>query len=65
MIRDGKGHVVGFLDHMDGESVIARDKRGHPVSKYWGEANLTTDLRTGKYLGRGDQTMRTLCDDKQ
>jgi hypothetical protein len=32
------------------------------VAKYWADGDFTTDLKTGKYFGRGDMTLRSLCD---
>lgn len=59
-ITNGKGHLVGLIQEMGGGNKIARDERGHVISKYWADGNLTTDLRSGKLVGLGDQTMRTL-----
>ena len=62
-IQNGKGHVIGTVDVRDDGSKLVRDSHGKPVAKYWANGDFTTDLRTGRYFGKCDQTMRTLCDE--
>ena len=59
IIQDGKGHIVGYLDQV-GKDTIARDERSRPVARYWKDGNLTINLKTGAFEGKGDQTMRFL-----
>ena len=59
MIQNGRGQILSFIDQV-GKDTITRDKRGHPLAKYWKDGDLTINIKTGAFEGKGDQTMRFL-----